>query len=102
MKRRYENPQQIEEEIDRCKRKARSLLERAEGLDYSASQLFKMEGYEVDAKHKREEADRTRTQASGLINNRIPKLGRKLAEIRTMTMKPIIGDDHSLPVRLDL
>lgn len=101
MKRRYETPQEIEEEIDRCKRKARMLLERAEGLDYSASQLFKMDGYEIDAKLKRDEADRTRTQASGLIDGRIPKLGRKLAEMKTIPMQAIIGNDQSVPVRMN-
>jgi len=100
MKRRYETSQEIEEEIDHCKAKARTLLERAEGLDYSASQLFKMDGYEVDAKRKRDEADKCRVQASGLIDGRIPKLGRKLAEFKTVPMEPIIGNDRSVPVRL--
>lgn len=100
MKRRYETEAELEEEIDRCKRKARTLLERAEGLDYSASQLFKMPGYEVDAKLKRDEADSARAQASGLIDGRIPKLGRKLAEMKTIPMQPIIGNDSSVPVRL--
>lgn len=100
MKRRYENPKAIEEEIDRCKRKAQSLLERAEGLDYSASQLFKMGGYEVEAKQKRDEADRCRKHVSTLIDTRIPKLIRKLAEMNTLPMHPIIGNDVSVPVRL--
>jgi len=100
MKRRYETAKEIEEEIDRCKAKARTLLERAEGLDYSATQLFKMGGYEVEAKYKRDEADRCRVQASGLIDGRIPKLGRKLSELKTVPMEPILGNDNSVAVRL--
>lgn len=99
--RRFETSQQIEDEIEACKERARHKMRVAHTLDMEADVLFQHHEESELGVFKREQAKKVRHQAYRIENVRIPKLSQKLAEFKTDLLPGVITNgDRSIPRKI--
>jgi hypothetical protein len=92
MRKRYYSTQQINDDIDKWKAKARKHRDTADAYDLQAQIHFK-DGNSVElAKSLRQDADKKRAAAVRIETRRLPRLKQKLAEFRTLELSGLGGD----------
>lgn len=101
---RYTSEQQILDDIEKAKRRSSEKLREAEQLEeeYAAMQRMTAKGIQIDWEafhYIKAQIPKLRKTAASLIDVRLPKLGKKLSEFRTMTL-PGMTDDESIPAKL--
>lgn len=94
-KKRYEHISQINDEIDRYRRKAKKLQEKAEALDIKADTIARSTGAELNAEligFTRLHAAKLRRSVFNIENKKMVALKQKLAEFQTQIMPGIVAD----------
>lgn len=98
-KKRYENPQQIQEKIRDKRSEVKNHLINSDRLEHEADHMIRS-GMPGAASLRRKEAQKRRKTAYRIENKTIPKLIQKLGELSTELLPGVITDgDRSIPVR---
>lgn len=90
---RYTSEDQIRLDIDKERQRAVDLLGEAESLESTARELFKIPEMVEDAKEKVAQAKYLRRSSARIIDTKLPKLGNRLAELKTAPLIPLDGRD---------
>lgn len=90
---RYTTEAQIIAVIDRERQRAIDMLSEAESLEATARELIKIPEMVEDAGFKRDEARALRKASARIIDTKLPKLGAKLAELKTAPLINLDGRD---------
>lgn len=94
-KKRFESISQINDEIDRYKRKAKKLQEAADALDIKADTIARSENAELNVEliaFTRLQASRHRRSVFNIENKKMAELKGKLAEFQTQILPGVVPD----------